>query len=328
MVINEGKTNLMVILGDEKDRETILLGEPRITHIDKYMYLGVFFTADGNIPSSLKEHICDRYKHFNKLIIFLTCNYDAPFSVKKKVFQAAFSTALLYGMESWLNLSLKPMEVLYMKGVRVLLGVKKSTPSDLCLLEADIPPLRSVVDNAQAKFFKKMLEERAQMNDDPFGFVMCLIREEDHVMWDEISRLLSVEDHIKVGMDKLRASVLENSGSKFLTYRELNPDLSAHALYKSTRYHPDNLRISFTRFRLSSHRLKIEVGRWSGKPREDRLCGCGAIQDERHTLVCPSNHTILAKYGYNNTLDFMSLFSNMDNSKLLMLKELVENLEP
>ena len=41
-------------------------------------------------------------------------------------------------------------------------------------------------------------------------------------------------------------------------------------------------------FRLSSHNLKIETGRWTRQPRELRLCLCGQVQDEMHVIqFCP-----------------------------------------
>ena len=48
---------------------------------------------------------------------------------------------------------------------------------------------------------------------------------------------------------------------------------------------PEVYRISFSRLRLSSHRLRIETGRWSRIPRDRRLCPCGQIQDEEHVLA-------------------------------------------
>ena len=34
--------------------------------------------------------------------------------------------------------------------------------------------------------------------------------------------------------------------------------------------------------------LRVETGRWSRTPREDRLCQCGLdIQNETHVFVCP-----------------------------------------
>ena len=78
---------------------------------------------------------------------------------------------------------------------------------------------------------------------------------------------------------------LPTLSSMFTTYCEINPELNKHQMY----YDSDVIekhRIAYSRFRTGSHRLKIETGRWSRQPREERLCGCllGAVQDEKHFL--------------------------------------------
>ena len=57
-------------------------------------------------------------------------------------------------------------------------------------------------------------------------------------------------------------------------------------------------RRNFTRFRISSHRLQIERGRYLGALRQDRLClrcTSGEIDDEKHFLIscstCPEIRT-------------------------------------
>ena len=63
-----------------------------------------------------------------------------PFTVKKKVLDAAFIAAILYTCESWLNVGLKKMECIYMSALKALLGVRASTTNDLCLYwNGDIP---------------------------------------------------------------------------------------------------------------------------------------------------------------------------------------------
>ena len=49
-----------------------------------------------------------------------------------------------------------------------------------------------------------------------------------------------------------------------------------------------NLRTAFTKFRLSSHKLLVERGRWKSlKLRKCTLCDSGDIEDEYHvTLIC------------------------------------------
>ena len=57
-------------------------------------------------------------------------------------------------------------------------------------------------------------------------------------------------------------------------------------------------RIAYSRFRTSSHRLRIETGRWSRQQREERLCGCLlAVQDEKHVLEdCEKLSELRAQY--------------------------------
>lgn len=57
-------------------------------------------------------------------------------------------------------------------------------------------------------------------------------------------------------------------------------------------------RRNFTRFRISSHRLQIERGRYQGALRQDRLClrcTSGEVDDEKHFLIscstCPEIRT-------------------------------------
>ena len=57
-------------------------------------------------------------------------------------------------------------------------------------------------------------------------------------------------------------------------------------MYSPAALIPEFQRIAFTRMRLSSHRLRIETGRWSRIARQDRLCVCGKdIQTEEHVLL-------------------------------------------
>ena len=57
----------------------------------------------------------------------------------------------------------------------------------------------------------------------------------------------------------------------------------------------EHKRIEFTRYRLSSHNLKVETGRWGRVGRENRVCSCnvGGIQDEDHALL---------RWGFTNDL--------------------------
>ena len=51
---------------------------------------------------------------------------------------------------------------------------------------------------------------------------------------------------------------------------------------------PEQCHIAVNRLRLGSHYLKIETGRWSCIPWENRMCTCNSdIQTEHVLLRCP-----------------------------------------
>ena len=81
--------------------------------------------------------------------------------------------------------------------------------------------------------------------------------------------------------DSVRESIQRQTHStKRSTYIQMNPELKESNIYKADDV-SEYLRIAYTRFRLSSHKLRIETGRWSGTPSEKRKCKCdtNSIQD-------------------------------------------------
>ena len=100
-------------------------------------------------------------------------------------------------------------------------------------------------------------------------------------------------------MQNLADSIRRNtSSSKCITYLGVNPSLSQHDIYKNENI-SEYLMISFTRFRVSSHDLNIEKGRWSKIPRENRKCisNQDEMQSEMHFLLqCPLTYHIREKF--------------------------------
>ena len=110
------------------------------------------------------------------------------------------------------------------------------------------------------------------------------------------------------------------TATRFRTYLELNPTLDTHSVY--LRHLPalvEHHRLAFTRMRLSSHELRIETGRWTRTPREERRCNCSlnTVQDETHvTFTCPKTEEIRSKYP--------SLFHNVQTLRELMTGDIVQ----
>ena len=103
--------------------------------------------------------------------------------------------------------------------------------------------------------------------------------------------------HRKDNMDE-REWKIHNSGSSALSYYSTLNLKEKNVIYSS--FMNDIKRSIITRWRLSNHRLQIEIGRYQ-RPfvqRENRVClTCNVLEDERHAIfVCPRFTRIRLKY--------------------------------
>ena len=100
---------------------------------------------------------------------FVQPTHECHKFVKKKVFDAAVMSSLLYGSESWLTNSIKGIEKQYSKLMKCLLGVRKNTSVNLCMLEAGIPPLDYILEKKKRIFLMSRRDRTDE--DEPFTFV-------------------------------------------------------------------------------------------------------------------------------------------------------------
>ena len=181
-----------------------------------------------------------------------------------------------------------------------------------------MPTLKELVQKRTATFIKKNI--RADKDDTPLAKSYKTCQDKGTKGYRYIKGLLDNPNCDT--LDKLKEKFSTVPGTRAATYRSINPDFQVHPVYSSTDYIEEKKRITFTRFRLSSHRLKVETGRWSRIPRENRLCGCGAgaIQDEIHVLLnCVKTDGIREKYLINKELynGIGELMKNCEHKKLV-----------
>ena len=283
MVINETKTEFMVINGNEADKQNLVRESMVIKPCEFYVYLGAVFCASGRILPALEKHCEDKFANILKYVAFVDKNSTFHFSVKRLVMEAALLTSIFYSCEAWLAENLKPVNTMYMYVIKTLLGVRRTTANDLCLTELGLPSAKAYVGNIQKRFFERTLESRRNTPEDPFMFVYQLCQQAKTPCAKYVNALLQKGDIIEDDIREIKLRVRESNGSKFVTYRELNPDLDVCAIYTDNRVNELN-RIKVSQLRLSSHNLAIETGRWSRIPRDRRLCSCGEVQTELHVI--------------------------------------------
>ena len=111
---------------------------------------------------------------------------------------------------------------------------------------------------------------------------------------------------ISIAMESVKSSIANSDSSRRVTYRDINPNLVVHDIYKIKHTINENYRLAFTKFRVSGHSLMCETGRWNRRgrgrlPLEERLCECGDVQTERHVIEnCVMTQQIRNAYNFTD----------------------------
>ena len=140
----------------------------------------------------------------------------------------------------------------------------------------------------------------------------------DTASYRRIQEMLNDETDV-IEEDKLsRAERLRAASStKRATYVNLNPTLQQHSLYKND-YLDEYKRKEFTRYRVSSHNLKVETGRWGRVERENRVCtrNIGGIQDEEHVIFhCELTKNIRERFAFQSD-SLQGIYEELDDRTL------------
>ncbi len=152
---------------------------------------GLTFTCDGKVSHSVRLHANSKLPHVLKFVSFINKNNDVPFIVKRRVFEAALMSALLYGCESWIGADRRPVTKLYNWCLKQLLEVRRNVCNDLCYLEAGYPSLCDLVKYKQHKFIRKIWSERNVMNDDPLIHTIKIVLDSNCVTSQTVNEYIN-----------------------------------------------------------------------------------------------------------------------------------------
>ena len=237
----------MVFNGIEGDKQPIMVNNVAVVLCEQYVYLGSVITADGSSSTAIKAHAQRVMCQVLKFVTFVEKNNDVPFWIKKKVFTCALMSSILYGCESWLNGDVKPVSKLYMWCVKKLLGVRKTTRNDLCLLEIGCPPLQALVKATQRTFFHKLWRERRDMHNDPLSHAINVTLNSNtstsRFLFDVIHTNV---DDVQESYNSLKTSAISSVSPKVQLYITLNPEFITHPLYTTKTGVNERVRISWS----------------------------------------------------------------------------------
>ena len=287
-------------------RDTILNVE------DSFKYLGIHFYKNGHWNRTQK--ILAQYASFALHNLFIVFNQIELTSIDKcKLFDSLVGSILNYSAEVWGHYESKDVELIHCKFLRKVLNVKKSTNLDGLYGELGRYPLSVSRKIIMIKYWIKIM----QTNNPILLNIYALLKNDadNNITYNGMNwahHVKSIFD--KIGMSYVWNNQLNNNTPnvkliiqrildiyKQSWYTNINNSnkLDYYSKYKHSFVHEkyincifDNkFRISLTKFRLSSHDLAIETGRYTNIPRDQRIClqcNMNMVESEYHfLLVCP-----------------------------------------
>ncbi len=275
--------------------------------VDQFTYLGNVFTYNGNFLKA-RKHLTDQASKATFGLFRKINSSTLPVDCQLKLFDQCIMPILCYSSEIWGFENTSILENIHLKFCKTVLGVKKSTPNFMVYGELGKFPLSITIKCRIISFWAKLVSGKASK----ISYLMYKLLYSQHEAnvihsrWMQNVKSILTEvgvpglwyNQVDINASWLNQHTRTQLQNQFLQSWLASIDISSlginYKIFKSEFIIepylinvPERLRKSLTRFRTSNHRLAVETGRWTGTPRELRVCGkcnSGALGDEFHFL--------------------------------------------
>jgi hypothetical protein len=314
--------------------------------VDNFSYLGVKFSYTGSFSEATKTLAEQGLRAYNSLLgIFDRIKLDVK--TKLHLFDSLITPILLYGSDVWGIYKYKDIDKLQIKFYKYVLGVKKQTPNCAVYGELGKFPLSILCKERSLKFWNKIVNNQHSpiysmyLDQCVNGNNKCWARQA-HTIINELgfSYLLDnynvISDFSLIFKQRLRDQFIQNwheqinNMPKLFYFRNFKSNFCFEEYLNVIQN--DKLRKRLTCFRLGSHSLEIETGRYIGLNRSERICKLctqNMIESEYHFLLCCPFYSELRKLFIRNasfpTLNkFYYIMSSNNKHRLLLISKYLD----
>ena len=300
MAINVKKTQCMIFNKTGKFiRRSYPIKNGNIETTKSYKYLGFIFTPSGEISSGLRDLKERATRAYQKLKQKLGSYFRLHPLTTISLFDTLVKPILLYGSDFWGCLNMpknNPIENMYMKFCKDLLGVQKQTSNIGTLLELGAVPIMFFGIKNCIKNWNR-IHKRNEANS-----ILLNVHQmatEYGLPWTTLTKNTlntigiqpesDIDNIEKITFEKLKDKFHEESfteinsdNSKLRTYAKLKSEAGFEKYIEVTKNIME--RTAITKTRLSNHELMIEKGRHQGLEVGQRLCPfCrNTVENEQH----------------------------------------------
>ena len=319
LTVNTDKTKIIVFRngGRLRTNNTFYFENNEIETVDSFNYLGVTLNFNGRFTKT-QFIIADQGRKCMFNILKICKNLSLNVESKLNVFDVYVSTVLNFGCEVWgFNVADK-VEKVHIEFLKRILNAKKCTPSFMVYSELGRLPLQIERKCRIIKYWLKLIksdncilksvyEDMVECNHRNCNW-RCQVKHLlltsgfgdvwfNHYVDNEKLFLQCFKQRLTDNFIQTRNNFFANS-SKCYLYKYLIDSFTLQ--YYLTKSIPDVYLRLISKFRLSSHTLCIEEGRYRNIPRAQRLCTyCiqHSVEDEFHfVLICPQYVDLRKKY--------------------------------
>ena len=338
MSINTKKTQCMIFNKTGKFiRRSYPMKNGTIETTKSYKYLGFIFTPSGEIVSGLKDLRDRALRAYHKLKHKMGLHFRLHPFTTMSLFDSLIKPILLYSSDFWGCLKMpnnNPIENMYMKFCKALLGVQKQTSNIGVLLELGAVPIMFYGVKNCIKNWDR-IHKKYEANDIVLKIhhMAC----EFNLPWPLMAKnkLDSVDIAPESDIQNIHVVTFKNltenfyqesfekiysEHSKLRTYSKLKTERGMEEYLNSVKNIGD--RTALTKLRLSNHTLMIERGRHQGLQENQRLCPfCkNKVEDEYHFVMECNTFDSFRQNLFDDMMEINNMFNWLnDNEKFIFL---------
>ena len=307
LTVNTKKTKCMIFNSSGRLLlRPFFLNNVQLECVRSYKYLGFIITPSGECLTGLKDLKDRGFKAFMKIKSDLGASFNHDISLILSLVQSLVKPILLYASDFWGCYKLpknNPIETFYMSILKQILGVQKQTTNDGVLLELGLTPICFDAKKFAVKNWERIIRGDANM--------LLISSHRESVYLDLPWTSLIRSDLEKIGLLNFYTDD-HSSKPPFVfkrmferlcdifhqeTFEKINGNrskLRTYAIFKKEKGYEKYLtdtknvttRKNVTKFRLSNHKLLIEVGRHQGLEANERFCPfcTHSVEDEMHFI--------------------------------------------
>ena len=353
LVINLKKTNVMTFCKSGRiSKEKYIYKGIEIQHVSTYKYLGIMLSSSGTFSycqNDLYKRALKASFKISKVFGKLHQNVDTIIHL----FDHTIKPILLYGSEIWATANTNSTIVkkdnyclfnsfsnlycdkMHVKFLKYVLGVHKKATNEAVAGELGRYPLSIDAICATVKYYQRLCNDKVStLLSAAFQESTSLCNSNKNSWVASVHHIFKHIDIsntcIQIGSSKLSNMVKQKLVTLFKTNwcsktEVTTGKLRTYALFKSRFCREPyikiikdrNVRSFFTKFRISAHKLNIEIGRYRSIPADQRictLCQTNSVEDEIHfSMYC------CAFIRHRNV--FFDLINKINSNFLLLSEE-------